>query len=92
MPKNPTRYQEKWEKYIDPNGILYKIWCKKHGDKSAWCKVCEKTIDVEVMGKSAIKQHAQRKKHQKLMALKNIEQNEQNEQMLFWLLHYLVLC
>ena len=80
MPKNPTRYQEKWEKYIDPNGILYKIWCKKHGDKSAWCKVCEKTIDVEVMGKSAIKQHAQRKKHQKLMALKNIEQNEQNEQ------------
>ena len=58
MPSNKTRFQEKWKNKLDPNGMPYKIWCKKQDDTYAWCEVCESKIKVDGMGICGIKQHA----------------------------------
>ena len=77
MPKNSTKYQGKWEDQVDPSGMFYKAWCKKQDNKRAWCKLCEKELKVDGMGKSAVTQHATTKKYRKRVP--NCEQSIPNK-------------
>lgn len=80
MPYRSTEYNEQWEEEIDPNAVPYKMWCKRHTATSAWCKLCKKELNIGVMGICAIRQHAIRKNHKKLLGEKLGEENEQNIQ------------
>ena len=75
-----TEYNEKWENDIDPNGVPYKMWCKRHNATSAWCRLCKRVLSVKVMGICAIRQHAGRKSHKKRLGEIQKEENEQNQQ------------
>ena len=71
-----TEYNEKWENDIDPNGVPYKMWCKRHNATSAWCRLCKRVLSVKVMGICAIRQHAGRKSHKKRLGEIQKEENE----------------
>ena len=78
MPNNKSHYRAKWEGQIDPNGVQFGKWIKRHGEKSVWCKVCERPISIEGMGKSALSQHAKKSYHRKNQELKRTAEREQN--------------
>ena len=80
MPNNTTEYSEKWEEAIDPNGVPYKMWCRRYNATSAWCKLCKKVLNVKVMGICALRQHASRISHKKHLGEKLGEENLQNVQ------------
>ena len=63
MPNNKSEYSDKWEEELDPNGMPCNSWCKRQDSKYAWCTLCKKPVKVEGMGKSAISQHAEGKRH-----------------------------
>ena len=79
MPSNKTHFQEKWKNKLDPNGMPYKIWCKKQDDTYAWCEVCESKIKVGGMGICGIKQHALTQYHKDRIEPNNEEQIVPNE-------------
>ena len=77
MLKKCNKIPGKWEDQLNPNGMFYKDWCKKQDNKRAWCKLCEKELKVDGMGKSAVTQHATTKKYRKRVP--NCEQSIPNE-------------
>ena len=57
-------FQDKWL-----SDDMYKIWiCKDKCMNSAFCKLCEKLIDLSSMGKSALDSHAKGKKHKDMIS------------------------
>ena len=56
---------DKWQEITMTNkrSLSYKSWWKRQDCKYAWCTLCKKPVKVEGMGKSAISQHAEGKRH-----------------------------
>ena len=50
----------------------YKEWIQEHADdKKAYCKVCSKSIDLSIMGQSALVSHMKSKKHSDSVAVRS---------------------
>ena len=57
-------FQDKWL-----SDDMYRIWiCKEKCMNSAFCKLCQKSIDLSTMGKSALDSHAKGKKHKDMIS------------------------
>ena len=64
MPRHKSKYKKEWEDETDVSGEIIKKWVRKISDTIAKCDLCNKEINFQAMGLTALKRHAQQKKHQ----------------------------
>ena len=64
MPRGTSKYKTEWEQEIDISGEKMSKWMSKINDKVN-CDLCNKEIYVGTLGITALKRHAEQKKHKK---------------------------
>ena len=64
MPRGASKYKKEWEQEIDISGEKMSKWISKINDKVN-CDLCNKEIYVGTLGITALKRHAEQKKHKK---------------------------
>ena len=57
MPKEKTKFQDRWLSEIDANGETLKSWCSKSTDYSARCNIFKVEIKCDNSGIKQIHQH-----------------------------------
>ena len=65
MPRGTSKYKTEWEEEIDVSGEKISKWVVKINDIKVKCNICNKEIYVGTLGITALKRHAEQKKHKK---------------------------
>ena len=68
MPGGKTHFNKDWLTATDRNGQLLSVWCKanKHSVFTAFCDICNKTIECDNQGLSQLLQHSETSTHRSL--------------------------